>query len=123
MSVPITTTETILRARFGAPAKAPTDYVIGFKTPSGRVLAIHRTNSELSVWFQPPAPPEIDSVRLIPYAKNSNLNGPLAPLAARSTLRVEIATEGALNRFLDWYSGPIEECRRLLNVVRGIEEQ
>lgn len=107
MSVPIVVAERILRARFGAPAKAPTDYVIGFKTPSGRVLAIYRTNSELSVWFQPPAPPEIDGIRPMPYAKNSNLNGPLAPLAAPSTLRVEIATEGALNRFLDWYSGPV----------------
>ncbi|MBR0557481.1 hypothetical protein J5J10_17485 [Ciceribacter sp. L1K23] len=108
MSVSIANAEKILRARFGAPVKAPTDYVIGFNTPPGRVLAIHRTNSELSIWFQPPAPPEIDGVRLIPYAKNSNLNGPLAPLAAPSTLRVEIDTEGALIRFLDWYSGPNE---------------
>jgi hypothetical protein len=107
MSVPIATAERLLRARFGAPAKTPTDYIIGFKTPLGRVLALHRTNTELSIWFQPPAPPEMDGVRQIGYAKNSNLNGPLAPLADASTLRVEIATEGGLNRFLDWYSGPV----------------
>ncbi len=107
MSVPIATAERILRSRFGAPAKTPTDYVIGFKTPLGRVLALQRTNTESNIWFQPPAPPEMDGVRLIAYAINSNLNGPLAPLAAASTLRAEIVTEGGLNRFLDWYSGPV----------------
>jgi hypothetical protein len=104
MNVTPTATEQILRARFGAPAKTPTDYVIGFRTPQGRVLALHRTLAETTLWFQPPAPPDMDGVRLIGYAKNSNLNGPLAPLASASTLRAEIATEGTLDRFLDWYA-------------------
>ncbi|CAN7290208.1 hypothetical protein [Pararhizobium sp. LjRoot238] len=104
MSVPIATAEQNLRTRFGAPAKTPTEYVIGFKTPRGRVLALHRTLAELTLWFEPPAPPEMDGVRLIAYAKNSNLNGLLAPLSTPSTLRAEITTEGALNRFLDWYA-------------------
>ena len=108
MSVPIAKAEQILLSRFGVPAKEPTEYVIGFKTPLGRVLACHRTAAELRIWFQPPAPPEIDGVRLIKYAKNDNLNGPLAPLSAPSTLRAEIATEAALNRFLDWYSGAVK---------------
>ncbi|AJD41691.1 hypothetical protein C9413_32190 [Rhizobium sp. SEMIA 4085] len=99
MSVPTTTAEQILLARFGAPTKTPTEYVIGFKTPLGRVLALHRTLAELTLWFEPPAPPEMDGVRLIDYAKNSNLNGPLTPLSAPSTLRVEITTEGALQNF------------------------
>ncbi|ARM10833.1 hypothetical protein Bra5_CH00558 [Rhizobium phaseoli Brasil 5] len=43
-------------------------------------------------------------IRLISYAKNDNLNGPLSPLSSPSTLRAEVTTEGALNRFLDWYA-------------------
>lgn len=105
MSVPVAAAEEILRRRFGAPVKAPTDYVVGFKTPKGRVLALHRDADETRLWFLPPAPADMDGVRLIPYAKNSNLNGPLASLSGSATLRVEIATEGALNRFLDWYDG------------------
>lgn len=104
MSVSPAAAEQVLRNRFGAPAKTATAYVIGFKTPVGRVLALHRTLSETTLWFEPPAPPETDGVRLISDAKNSNLNGPLAPLASDSTLRAEIATQGALNRFLDWYT-------------------
>ncbi|MEH2679200.1 hypothetical protein GFM11_17980 [Rhizobium leguminosarum bv. viciae] len=110
MSVPVGTAEQILRRRYGEPVKAETDYVIGFRTSSGRVLALHRAASETRLWFLPPAPVDMEGVRLIPYAKNSNLNGPLAALGGSATLRAEIATEGALNRFLDWYAGPITKA-------------
>ncbi|WP_426129707.1 hypothetical protein [Pararhizobium sp. PWRC1-1] len=117
MSVPAA--EQIVRARFGAPAKTATDYVIGFKTPAGRVLALHRTLAQTTLWFEPPAPPDMDGVRLIGYAKNSNLNGALAPLASASTLRVEIATEGALNGFLDWYAASTNQAPQSSGAAAG----
>ncbi|APX67980.1 MULTISPECIES: hypothetical protein [unclassified Brucella] len=107
MALNVPQAETILKSKFGEPAKPPTDYVVGFKTPAGKVLAIHREAAETRIWFQPPAPPAIDGVRLLGNASNgnSNINGPLLPLRAPTTLRVEIDSSGALNRFLDWYSG------------------
>jgi DNA polymerase-3 subunit epsilon len=99
--------ERLLCARFGEPAKAPTNYVIGFHTRTGKVLAMHRKAAETRIWFQPPAPPVIDGVRLLdePSNGNSNINGPLLPLARPNTLRVEIDGPLALQRFLDWYEG------------------
>ena len=107
MTLAIADAEAILRLRLGESAKPPTDYVVGFKTASGKVLAIHREATETRIWFQPPAPPNFDGVRLMDAASNgnSNINGPLLPLRARTTLRVEVDSPGALNRFLDWYTG------------------
>lgn len=107
MTLAISDAEAILRTRLGEPAKPPTDYVVGFKTPSGKVLAIHREASETRVWFQAPKPPDLDGVRLMAASSNgnSNINGLLQPLRDPSTLRVEIDSAGALNRFLDWYGG------------------
>ena len=105
MSVPIPTAESILRARLGEPGKE-VKYVLGFTTATGKVLALHRTASETRLWFLPPAPPKIDGVVLMPTsAKNDDLNGKFAPLNTSSALRVEIATEGGLNQFLDWFAG------------------
>lgn len=106
MALNVSQAETMLRSKFGEPAKPPTDYVVGFKTPEGKVLAIHREAAETRIWFQPPVPPTLDGVRLLDSASNgnSNINGPLLPLRAPTTLRVEIDSPGALNRFLDWYS-------------------
>lgn len=59
MTLGIPEAEAILRSRFGEPAKPPTDYVIGFGTPSGKVLAIHREATETRIWFQSPAPPTL----------------------------------------------------------------
>jgi hypothetical protein len=105
MTLAIADAEAILQSRLGGPAKPPTDYVIGFTTPSGKLLAIHREASETRVWFQALKPPSLDGVRLMtsPSNGNSNLNGLLQPLREPSTLRVEIDSAGALNRFLDWY--------------------
>lgn len=105
MTLPIATAEKILRRRLGESVKE-VKYVIGFKTSAGRVLALHRTLSETCIWFLPPAPTPIEGVKLINYAANDNLSGPLAALGIpNNTLRVEVATEGALNRFIDWYIG------------------
>jgi hypothetical protein len=109
MTLAIADAEAILRSRLGEPAKPSTDYVVGFTTPSGKVLAIHREASESRVWFQAPKPPNLDGVRLIdsPSNGNSNINGALVPLRAPTTLRVEMDSRGALNRFLDWYAGSV----------------
>ncbi|WP_339643403.1 hypothetical protein [uncultured Pelagibacterium sp.] len=108
MTLALTDAEAILRSRLGEPVKPPTDYVIGFKTPSGKALAVHREATETRIWFQPPAPPNLAGVRLMDAAsnRNSNINGPLLPLRAPTTLRVEVDSPGALDRFLDWYAGP-----------------
>ena len=42
---------------------------------------------------------------------NSNINGLLLPLRAPTTLRVEVDSGGALNRFLDWYAGSGKAAR------------
>ena len=101
--------ERLLSARLGEPAKAPTDYVIGFRTRTGKVLAMHRQASETRLWFQPPTPPAMDGVTLLADVSNgnSNINGPLSPLARADTLRVEIDGPAALQRFVDWYEGGI----------------
>lgn len=106
MSLPVAVAEQILRQRFSEPAKQPTQYVIGFRTRTGRVLGLDRRASETRIWFQPPGPPELDGVVLMASsAKNDNLNGPLSPLNAADALRVEVGGEAALRRFLDWYVG------------------
>lgn len=108
MTLAIADAEAILRSRLGEPAKPPTDYVVGFTTPSGKVLAIHREATETRIWFEPPAPPNLDGVYPMESASNgnSNINGPLLPLRAPTTLRIEVDSPNALNRFLDWYAGP-----------------
>lgn len=39
MTLAIADAEAILRSRLGEPAKPPTDYVVGFTTPSGNMEA------------------------------------------------------------------------------------
>lgn len=119
MSVPITTAEGVLRARLGEPGKE-VKYVLGFTTAKGKVLALHRTASETRLWFMPPAPPKIDGVVLMSTsAKNDDLNGRFAPLNTSSALRVEIATEGGLSRFLDWYAASTTGAVQSSDAVRG----
>lgn len=107
MTLQIANAEAVLRSRLGDPVKSPTEYVIGFKTPTGKVLAVHREANETRVWFQPPAPPALEGVQLMKSASNgnSNINGPLLPLRTPATLRVEVDSAEALNRFVDWYAG------------------
>ena len=107
MTLPIAFAEAILRNLLGEPVKPSTDYVVGFATTTGKVLAIDRVAKETRVWFQPPAPPHLAGVRLMGAASNgnSNINGPLLPLRAPTTLRVEVDSADALNRFLEWYAG------------------
>lgn len=115
--------ERLLRSRYGDPAKAPTDYVIGFRNSVGRVLAIHRTIETTCVWFQPPAPPHLDGVALLAKPKNgnSNINGPLAPLRRPDTQRAEIDSPTALQRFLDWYDGAPTKASKTPDLLDGID--
>lgn len=122
MTLAIADAEAILRLRLGEPAKPPTDYVIGFKTPFGKVLALHREAAATRIWFQPPAPPSLEGLSLMSDASNgnSNINGPLLPLRAPTTLRVEVDGPVALNRFLDWYAGSVS-APRYSTVAAAIE--
>jgi hypothetical protein len=104
MTLPIPTAKAILRQRLGTPVK-DVKYVYGFRTASGRVLALHPEQKETRLWHQPPEAPSLPGVRRILPAKNDDLNGPMAPLAGAQIPRVEIADGDALHRFLDWYSG------------------
>jgi len=115
--------ERALRARYGEPAKDPTDYVIGFRTPVGRVLAIHRKSQQTRIWFQPPEPPKMDGVTLLgePNNGNSNINGPLAPLKRPDTQRVEIDSPSALKRFLDWYDSVAKPEVNHTDLLDGID--
>ena len=92
MTLPTADAEAILRARLGDPVKPPANYVVGFAALSGKVLAKHRTVSETRIWFQPPAPPSMSGVTVMTSSSNGdpNLNGPLLPLRAPSTMRAEI---------------------------------
>jgi hypothetical protein len=124
MSLPVAVAEKILLGRFGEPAKAPTQYVIGFKTSTGRIIALHREAGETRIWFQPPAPSRLEGVTLmVGSAKNSNLDGPLSPLNSPSALRVEVDSEDALHHFLDWYEGSGQPMSRRSIIEIGINPQ
>lgn len=99
--------ERLLLSRYGEPAKEPTDKVTGFKTGAGRVLAIDTRAKESRIWFRPPAPPAMAGITILPEPNNGNhhINGPLAPLRQPDTLRAEIDSPIALQRFLDCYDG------------------
>lgn len=109
MTLAIGEAEKILRSRLGEPVKKQTEYIIGFQTPDGKLLAMHREANETRVWFQPPIPPTIAGIKLLEKSAtgNSNLNGQLLPLKASDTLRVEVHSVEALHRFLDWYTASI----------------
>ena len=97
--------ERLLLDRYREPAKPPSQYMIGFRAPSGKLLALHRTINETMIWLQPPLPPQIEGTELQPTPNNgnSNLNGPLAPLQKPDTQRLRIDSEHALLQFLEWY--------------------
>jgi hypothetical protein len=46
MSLPVNVAEQILPRRFGEPTKPPTQYVIGFRSPTSRVLGLDREANE-----------------------------------------------------------------------------
>lgn len=109
--------EHVLRTQLGDPinpvphgerARRDNDKVLGFATSNGRVLALNRKiDGETHIWFEPAARPELDGVRLRQKAAiNSNLSGRLAVLNDLRGIQVEIESEEALRRFLEWYSGP-----------------
>lgn len=109
--------ERVLRTRLGDPinpvprgerAGRDNDKVLGFAASNGHVLALNRKiDGETHIWIEPNAQPELDGVRLRPKAAiNANLSGRLAVLNDRRGLQVEIDSEAALVRFLEWYAGP-----------------
>jgi len=119
MTLPIPAAKAILRQRLGTPVK-DIKYVYGFRTATGRVLALHPEQQETRLWYEPPEAPSLPGVRRIPPAKNDDLNGPVGLLAGSQTPRVEIADADALHRFLDWYAGS-ETAPRTTTAAVGID--
>lgn len=93
--------ERLLKSWLGQPLKE-VQYIIGFQSFGGRVLALDRRPRVARVWFLPPLRP-IAGVTYIAHAKNDDLNGPLKSLNARVAQRAEFASEAALQEFLTWY--------------------
>ncbi|MGO7870697.1 hypothetical protein AB9E15_15715 [Rhizobium leguminosarum] len=94
--------ERLLIGMFGSPVK-DVQYVLGFQTSKGRVLALDRRAAVTRIWFLPPMRP-LEGVTYIGPSKNDNLNGLLRPLNSAVAQRAEIESEPALRAFLAWYS-------------------
>ncbi len=94
--------ERFLIAWFGVPVK-DVQYVLGFQTSNGRVLALDRRAAVTRIWFLPPLRP-LEGVNYIGHAKNHNLNGVLRPLNSAIAQRAEFESEAALQAFVTWYS-------------------
>src|SRR6185312_10962611 len=86
MTLPIPAAKAILRQRLGIPVK-DVKYVYGFRTPTGRALALHPEQQETRLWYQLPEAPSLPGVRRIQPARNADLNGPVAALAGSQTPR------------------------------------
>ena len=112
--LPPSDAEKILDARFGQPlnlvgrgirAGERNRKISGYRTSSGRVLALNRASQTTYIWFQPPMPPEIKGCELRERpATNADLNGDLSILNNRKGLQIEVNSLVALNAFLDWYN-------------------
>ncbi len=77
MTLPIPAAKAILRQRLGAPVK-DVKYVYGFRTATGRVLALHPEQQETRLWYQPPEAPNLPGVRrhvavILEPARNRNV--------------------------------------------------
>lgn len=115
--------ERVLLARYGEPAKPATDKVVGFRAGMGRMIAIDTRAKETRVWFQPPEPPKMDGITVLPEPNNGNhhINGPLAPLKLPDTQRVEVDSPTALQRFLDWYDGGTASAVQQSDPLDGVD--
>jgi hypothetical protein len=116
MSLPSSIAARILRDRFGSVINPvlvgertgeDNRKILGFKTPSERVLALTlEVSADTQLWLEPPAPPRFPGVIVQPQAAlNANLRGPLATLANRQSIQVRVENEAALSQLLDWVSG------------------
>jgi hypothetical protein len=107
MTLKVKEAEVILKSRFVEPVKTPTKKIVGYATPKGRLLALHRELRDTRIWFQRPAPPPLDGVELLADSNDGNSNpdsGPLKPLYRSGSLRVRILNSAGLHNFLDWYT-------------------
>lgn len=103
MTLSVLETTNLLEKTLGRPIKSVA-YAKGFRTRSGKVLAIHPIQKTPRIWHQPPAAPEISGIRNIDPAKNDDLVGELSILQkGHGTPRVQIETEEGLAEFLRWY--------------------
>ncbi len=82
--------------------------VMGFHTGSGRALGIdiYPENMErVRLWIEPPAPPTMPGIVVLPYKKCADLNRKeLSPLADIKAIYLEVENKAALEELLKWYS-------------------
>jgi hypothetical protein len=79
MTLSPTDTERALLDRYGEPSKAANDYISGFRTPVGRVLAIHRTTQGTRIWFSTERRPECVAQKMCRSTQLSSLNPRVFP--------------------------------------------
>lgn len=103
MTLSVSETINLLEHALGQPTKSVA-YAIGFRTKSGKVLAIRPGQKSARIWHQPPVAPAIRGISNIDPAMNHDLNGELSALnQGRGVPRVAIETQEGLLNFLDWY--------------------
>ena len=81
--------------------------VMGFRTPSGRVLALDVDGEyeEVKIWIEPPAPPTITGINLLAPRESHDLHRKeLAPLARKAGIYLKAETRASLEDLLSWYS-------------------
>lgn len=81
--------------------------VMGFRTPSGKVLAldVDGENEEVKLWMEPPVPPAIVGVRILAPRESHDLHRKeLAPLARKAGVFFKAETKEGLEELLRWYS-------------------
>lgn len=81
--------------------------VMGFRTPSGKVLALDVDGEaeEVKLWIEPPAPPKISGISILAPRESHDLHRKeLVPLARKAGLYLKVETRVGLEELLNWYS-------------------
>ena len=77
--------------------------VMGFRTPSGKVLAldVDGENEKVKLWIEPPAPPTIVGIRILPPRESHDIRRKeLAPLARKAGVYFKAETKEGLKELL-----------------------
>ncbi|WP_299809794.1 hypothetical protein [uncultured Roseibium sp.] len=81
--------------------------VMGFRTRSGKVLALDVDGEydEVEVWIEPPAPPAIIGIRILKPRESHDLHRTeLAPLAKKAGVYLTAETKAGFEELLSWYA-------------------
>ncbi|MFC3631831.1 hypothetical protein ACFOM8_20620 [Paracoccus angustae] len=80
---------------------------MGFRTLSGKVLALDVDGEyeEVKIWIEPPQPPTISGISLLPSRESHDLHRKeLAPLGRKAGIYLRVETRTGLEDLLAWYS-------------------